>query len=75
MERLHGTVREGEKVMRAMGNNRSSQEVMDGYKALVQFHQAPHGLKGRTPAEVAGIGLDEPNRWLGLIRKAASRRV
>jgi len=28
------------------------------------------GLDGETPAEKAGIGIAEKNRWLGLIKKS-----
>ena len=32
----------------------------------VRRHQ---GLEGKTPAEAAGIGIVDRNRWLDLIRK------
>ncbi len=74
VERLHGTVREREKVMRAMGNNRSAQEVMDGYKLWYNFIRPHMALNGRTPAEVAKLTELEGNRWLELIQQATVAR-
>jgi len=71
IERFHGTVRERDKVMRAMKSERTAKTLMEGYRAyynLIREHQA---LEGRTPSEVAGI--ETPignNKWLELIRKA-----
>ncbi len=69
IERLHGTVRERNKVMRAI--KKSDSPAIDGQR-LYYNHIRPHqGLKGKTPAEAAGIqGLDT-NKWESLIKKAA----
>jgi hypothetical protein len=32
------------------------------------------GLEGATPAEAAGLGIDEENRWEGLLKKIISNK-
>ncbi len=70
VERLHGTVREREKTMRALGNNQSAQTVVEGFRIYYNWVKPHMALNGRTPAEVAGVGVDESNRWVGLIKQA-----
>jgi len=74
VERLHGTIRERNKVMRGLGNNGSAPEILEGFKIYYNFIRPHMGLNGRTPAEAAGInlGLNGGNRWLELIRKGAN---
>ena len=68
VERLHGTKREREKVMRGLKTTETPVIPMqDIYYNHVRPHQA---LEGKTPAEVAGIGVADKNKWLGLIKKA-----
>ncbi len=45
--------------------------MQDIYYNYVRPHQA---LEGKTPAEKAGIGIDEQNKWLGLIKKSLEKR-
>jgi len=69
VERLHGTIRERNKVMRGLGNNGSSEEIVDGFKIYYNFVRPHMGLNGRTPAEVADLPLKlGENKWLSLIR-------
>ena len=69
IERLHGTIRERNKVMRAI--KKPDSPMIEGQR-IYYNHIRPHqGLNGKTPAEAAGL---EPhldgNRWEPLIRKA-----
>lgn len=74
VERLHGTIRERNKVMRGLGNNGSSETMMDGYKIYYNFIRPHMGLNGKTPAEAANLPLQlEENKWLALIRMSANR--
>jgi len=67
VERLHGTKRDREKVMRGLKTEETPIMPMQNiYYNHVRPHQA---LEGKTPAEKAGIGLEERNKWLGLIKK------
>jgi putative transposase len=72
IERLHGTIRERNKVMRGLGNNGSSEMMMDGYKIYYNFIRPHMGLNGKTPAEVADIPLQlGDNKWMSLIKISA----
>ena len=54
-ERLQGTIRQREKVMRGLKSQETGQLIMDGWM-LHYNHFKPHeSLKGRTPAREAGI--------------------
>jgi transposase-like protein len=73
IERLHGTKRDREKVMRGLKNEETPIIPMqDIYYNYVRSHQ---GLEGKTPAEKAGIGIEEQNKWLGLIKKASKSKL
>jgi putative transposase len=74
VEKLHGTIRERNKVMRGLGNNGSSETMLEGFKIYYNFLRPHMGLNGLTPAEAAGIdiGLNDGNRWLKLIRKSTN---
>lgn len=71
VERLHGTIRDREKTMRAMDNPDSAEVFIDGFKAYYNYIRPHKGLNGKTPAQEAGIELDlGRNRWMGLIKKS-----
>ncbi len=71
VERLHGTIRDRDKVMRAMGSVKSSQKILDGHRVYYNFVRPHMALDGKTPAEEAGLDLGLGNdKWLGLIEKA-----
>ena len=73
VERLHGTIRERNKVMRGLGNNGSSETMMDGYKIYYNFVRPHMGLNGKTPAEAANLPLQlGNNKWLSLIRMSTN---
>jgi transposase-like protein len=66
IERLHGTKREREKVMRGLKTDETPIIPMqDIYYNFVRPHQA---LNGETPAQTTGIGVEDQNKWLGLIK-------
>jgi len=65
---MHGSIREREKVMRGMKVDETPILPMNQiYYNFIRPHQA---LKGRTPAEAAGIGIIDKNRWMGIIRNS-----
>jgi putative transposase len=74
VERLNGSVRDREVVMRGMDHKESAQtlvEAMRIYHNYVRKHQA---LGGKTPAEAAGIQSElGSNRIESLIRLATAR--
>jgi transposase-like protein len=75
IERLHGTLKDRTKPARGLGSNHNRQKietirnVMKGWDVHYNFVR-PHGtLGGRTPAQVAGVGV-EVEGWGDLIRLA-----
>ncbi len=73
VERLNGTVREREKVMRGMKSDPTAEEIVNGFKTYYNFVRPHQALNGKTPAEASEINLGlKGNKWLGLIKKASS---
>jgi transposase-like protein len=70
MERYQGTLKERTKVMRALKNTDTA--ILDGQRVYYN-HIRPHqGLKGKTPAQAAGLELDlGVNKWKALIQNAS----
>jgi putative transposase len=69
IERLHGTKRDREKTFRGLKTDETPIIPMqDIYYNFVKPHLA---LKGKTPAEMSGIGIEDRNKWLGLLKKAS----
>lgn len=46
--------------------------MQDIYYNYVRPHRA---LEGKTPAETAGIGIENKNKWLGLIKESLDKKV
>ncbi len=68
IERLHGTVRERDKVMRAL--KKEDSKIIDGLRIYYNYIRPHMGLNGKTPAEEAGLMELNGNRWLKLIKQA-----
>jgi len=69
VERLHGTVRERDKVMRGLKKEES--DIIEGLRIYYNFIRPHMALNGKTPAEVANISLQlGQNRWESLIRQS-----
>jgi len=76
VERLHGTVREREKVMRGMKKQGTAMLLMEAHRIWYNYIRPHQALNGRTPAEVAEIPIElGRNRWLNLLRKALRTKV
>ncbi|HYA33844.1 MAG TPA: DDE-type integrase/transposase/recombinase [Candidatus Bathyarchaeia archaeon] len=74
VERLHNTVRERVKVMRGLHNDKSAAVFNEGFKAYYNYIRPNQALKGKTPAQVAGVDLKlGENRWLGLVKKSVQK--
>lgn len=69
VERLHGTVRDREKVMR--GLKIEDTPIVNGHMIYYNFIRPHMSLNGKTPAEEAKIDLNlGNNKWLDLLRKS-----
>ena len=71
VERLNGTMREREKVMRGMQAKETAQQIVDAIRIHYNFIREHQTLK-KTPAEKAGIRIGfNGNKIEGLIRLAS----
>jgi transposase-like protein len=74
VERLHGTIREREKVMRGMQTKETSQKIIEAMRIHYNFIRE-HSTLGKTPAQKAGIQLDlQGNKIENLIRLTTNKR-
>ena len=68
MERQNGEVRDREKTMRGLKNRDSA--ILRGYQVYHNFIRGHEGLKGKAPAEAAGITVEGQDKWLTIIQNA-----
>ena len=73
IERFHGTVRERNKVMRAI--KKPDTPIVDGQRIYYNFIRPHMGLDGKTPAEKAGIEVRGKNKWLTLVQNASQSKA
>jgi transposase-like protein len=74
VERLNGTMRDREKVMRGMDNAESAQQLIEAFRINYNFCREHRSL-GKTPAEIAGINVQlGDNKLLDLIRSACKNK-
>jgi hypothetical protein len=72
MERMNGEIRDREKVMRGLKNEDTA--ILTGMQVFHNFIRPHMALEGKTPAEAAGIKVEDSNKWLTLIQNAAARK-
>ena len=72
MERLNGEIRDREKVMR--GLERKDSPILTGYQLFHNYVRPHMALKGKTPADMAGIEIRGKDKWLTIIQNAAKER-
>lgn len=66
IERFHGSLKDRTKVMRGFKSIRTAELILDGWLVHYNFFRPHETLKGRTPAERAGIKLPF-NDWLDVV--------
>ena len=72
VERLDGTIRERNKVMRGLEGDPTAQIIIDGFRIYYNFIRPHMALNGKTPAQQAKIDLElGRNKWLSLVKKAS----
>jgi len=69
MERINGEIRDREKVMRGLKIDNTP--ILKGYQLFHNYIRTHEGLKGNTPADMAGIKIEGSNKWLTLIQNAS----
>ena len=76
VERLNGTVRERNKVMRGLKDKETASTIMDGQRIYYNFIRPHMALDGKAPAEKAKLVLNlKDNKWLSLIKKSERKRI
>jgi transposase-like protein len=74
VERLNGSIREREKILRAFKKQGTAQAIMDGWRVYYNLVRKDQTLNAR-PADLAlGVNMTSNNRWLELIKKAHSQQ-
>jgi len=60
--------------MKAFRNVDTLIQFTDGFKVYYNYFKPHHSLKGKTPAEVAGLDYDVKN-WMDVCRLPVSKQV
>ena len=70
VERLNGTMRDREKVMRGMNTKESAQKIIEAMRIHYNYVRE-HSSLGKTPAEASGIKIGGKNKLLTLIQNSS----
>ncbi len=73
VERLHGTIRQRNKVMRGLEDMETAQTMMDGLRIYYNFIRPHTALDGKTPAQKAKVETEKAE-WMSLIKKASEAK-
>jgi len=68
IERFHGTLKDRTKVMRGLKDIKSARLITDGFLLHYNYLRPHEALKGKTPAEVAGVKYPYRN-WQEIVAK------
>ncbi|MCV0372410.1 MAG: DDE-type integrase/transposase/recombinase [Nitrosarchaeum sp.] len=73
VERLNGTMRDREKVMRGMNTRESSQKLIEAMRIHYNFIRE-HSSLGKTPAEQAGVNLELGENKIKTLLELSSKK-
>ena len=73
MERMNGEIRDRERCMRTL--EKSDTPILSGMQIFHNFIRPHQALKGKTPAELAGIKVNGENKWLTIIQNASRKNA
>jgi transposase-like protein len=73
VERLHGTIRQRNKVMIGLDDEETAQTMMDRLRIYYNFIRPHTTLDGKTPAQKANIETEKAE-WASLIKKASQNQ-
>jgi len=68
MERMNGELRDCERVMRTL--EKPDTPILTGVQIFHNYIRPHEAMKGKTPADVAGIKVEGANKWLTIIENA-----
>lgn len=68
IERFHGTLKDRPKVLRGLKTPETARKFIEGWLINYNYFRPHISLKGKTPAEKAGIKLSF-NDWLDIVRE------
>lgn len=71
IERLNGTLRKRVKVQRGWKTMKTP--LAEGARIHYNFVKPHQALDGKTPAQVAGVGIDARNKWLATLKEAITQ--
>jgi transposase-like protein len=71
MERMNGEIRDRERVMRTL--EKTNSPILEGYEIFHNYIRPHQALKGKTPAEAAGIEVRGKNKWITIIQNASKK--
>lgn len=70
---MNGEIRDRERVMRTLET--ADTPILKGLQMYHNYVRPHMALKGKTPAQVAGIKVEGENKWLTLIQNASRKTV
>ncbi len=70
IERFHNTLKERIKIMRGFGSEKGAENVLDGFVIQYNFMRPHTTLRGKTPAQAAGMDLPIEHGWGDFIQWA-----
>jgi len=68
IERFHGTLKDRTEIMRGLKSKETADLILEGYLTYYNFMRPHIGLRGKTPAEKAGMHLPIKN-WLDVVNE------
>ncbi|MDP2917131.1 MAG: DDE-type integrase/transposase/recombinase [Dehalococcoidia bacterium] len=74
IERFHGTLKDRTKVMRGLKNIDTAIQFTDAWLVNYNYFRPHETLKGKSPAEVAGVDYKYKN-WAEIIRQPVSKEA
>ncbi len=72
MERMNGEIRDRERVMRTL--EKMDTPILAGMRIFHNYIRPHQALKGKTPAEAAGIKVNGENKWITIIQNASKEK-
>jgi transposase-like protein/transcription elongation factor Elf1 len=72
IERFHGTLKDRTEVMRGLKSKDTANLILEGYLIYYNFMRPHIGLRGKTPAEKAGLNLPIRN-WLDVVNEESKK--